>query len=259
MRVVTLDSPNWRPLSQRLLRAVPVDPSTLSELSDAPCKGMLPPFSQRWPALASVPWYPGWGDGATSNVGSGCATWDRIALMVGTSAAMRAVWQTRRIAIARQLWCYRVDAARVVMGGALSEGGNVIDWLRATLRLPEDPAALEQLMLDATPDQSGLTLLPFLAGERSPGWHGDARATFSGLNLHTSPAQIFVAGVGEILCQVVAVDDQHQRERARLVRVPDARVERQFLAIEAPVPLVELGVPAFRAFEDFGPVDGARY
>jgi gluconokinase len=173
---------------------VPIESSMLSDLSDKPCTGMLPEFARRWPALAHVPWFPGWGDGATSNVGSGCDSRDRIALMVGTSAAMRAVWQARRIVIPRPLWCYRVDANRVVMGGALSEGGNMIDWLRRTLRLPEDPDAAERLIQGVTPDQSGLTVLPFLAGERSPGWHGDARATFSGLNLHTGAAQIYHAG-----------------------------------------------------------------
>jgi gluconokinase len=114
--------------------------------------------------------------------------------MVGTSAAMRAVWPARRIVIPDQLWCYRVDASRVVMGGALSEGGNVIDWLRVTLRLPEEPGAVEKVMAGGVPDQSGLTILPFLAGERSPGWHGEAHATVTGLNLHTSAAQIYHAG-----------------------------------------------------------------
>ncbi len=177
-----------------ILRAIPIESGVLSELSDTPSTGMLPEFATRWPALAKAPWFPGWGDGATSNVGSGCVTKRQIAVMVGTSAAMRAVWPARQIVIPRQLWCYRADASRVVMGGALSEGGNLVDWLRATLRLPDDAGAAEKLIEHMSPDESGLTMLPFLAGERSPGWHADARAVFSGLSLHTSPAQIYRAG-----------------------------------------------------------------
>jgi gluconokinase len=114
--------------------------------------------------------------------------------MVGTSGAMRAVWRTKQVTIPPNLWCYRVDADRVVMGGALSNGGNLVDWLRATLRLPDDPAALEATLARVKPDQSGITVLPFLAGERSPGWHSEARATFSGLSLHTSADEVFRAG-----------------------------------------------------------------
>ena len=50
-------------------------------------------------------------------------------------------------------------------------------------------AALEEATIDTAlaavvPDSHGLTALPFLAGERSPGWRGDARAAVAG----TSPA-----------------------------------------------------------------------
>ena len=202
-----------------MLRAVPIEAGMLSELDDTPCTGMVPEFAGRWPALANVPWFPGWGDGATSNVGSGCVTKQQIAVMVGTSAAMRAVWPAKRIAIPHELWCYRVDSARVVMGGALSEGGNLVDWLRATLRLPDEPGAAEKLIADMLPDESGLTVLPFLAGERSPGWHADARATFSGLSLHTSAAQIYRAGHEAIAYRFALVYAALRREVRGVSRV----------------------------------------
>jgi gluconokinase len=105
------------------------------------------------------------------------------------------------------------------MGGALSEGGNLIDWLRTTLRLPEEPSAAEQLIKDMLPGDSGITVLPFLAGERSPGWHGDARATFSGLNLHTSPAQIYRAGHEAIAYQFALIYAALRREARAGARV----------------------------------------
>ena len=55
------------------------------------------------------------------------------------------------------------------MGGALSDGGNLIEWLRGTLRLPA-PGKTERLLSDMEPDSHGLTFLPLLAGERGPGW-----------------------------------------------------------------------------------------
>jgi gluconokinase len=89
-------------------------------------------------------------------------------------------------------WCYRVDERRVVIGGALNDGGSLFDWLRASLRLPAlataeaDVAALE-------PDAHGLSVLPFWAGERSPGWADDARGAIVGLRLHTRPVEILRA------------------------------------------------------------------
>jgi gluconokinase len=122
--------------------------------------------------------------------------------MVGTSGAMRTAWRADQFTIPPRLWCYRIDGARVVMGGALSNGGNLIQWLRATLDLSAQAHAptgapsfedLEQGIAAVEPDSHGLTLLPFLAGERSPDWAADATGTITGLRLHTRPIEILRA------------------------------------------------------------------
>jgi gluconokinase len=81
------------------------------------------------------------------------------------------------------------------MGGALSNGGLVFEWMKQTLRLEEDSAALEQEISQMAPDTHGLTLLPFLAGERSPGWNANARAVIAGLSSHHRPIDILRAGL----------------------------------------------------------------
>lgn len=83
------------------------------------------------------------------------------------------------------LWRYRVDASRSLVGGATSEGGNVVSWCRRTLALPTDDDALERALEAVPPDGHGLTALPFLAGERSPGWRADARGALAGISLAT--------------------------------------------------------------------------
>jgi gluconokinase len=85
-----------------------------------------------------------------------------------------------------------VDRQRALLGGATSEGGNVYAWLRQTLRLGE-PDAIERALAELPPDGHGLTVLPFLAGERSPGWAGDVKATITGLALSTTPMEILRA------------------------------------------------------------------
>ena len=156
-------------------------------------RGLRGPWAARWPALRAVPWFPAIGDGAAGNVGSDCVTPERIALNVGTSAALRLV-PAGTAPPPRGLWRYAVDRKTPLLGGATSEGGNVLAWCRGVLRLPDD-AALEDALVSRAPDAHGLTVLPFLAGERAPGWRGDKRGVIAGLSLHTDALDIVHAAL----------------------------------------------------------------
>jgi gluconokinase len=176
-----------------LLAAAGIAADTLPPIDDDPRPGLIAPWAERWPALARVPWYPAHGDGACSNVGSDCAGPGRIALNVGTSAALRVVRPERLGAPAATpdgLWRYRVDGRRALVGGATSEGGNVLAWCRKALALPVDDSALERALAAAPPDGHGLSALPFFAGERSPGWRPEARGAVTGLSLATDAVEI---------------------------------------------------------------------
>ncbi len=176
------------------LDALPVDEARLPDLSDEPRAGLLGKWARRWPALEGVPWFPAIGDGACSNVGSGCTGSDRLALMVGTSGAMRVLWKAESVEVPPGPWCYRADRQRFVMGGALSDGGNLVGWLRETLRLP-GPEETEELLARMRPDSHGLTFLPILNGERGPAWADRANGTISGLAMSNTPVEILRAAM----------------------------------------------------------------
>jgi gluconokinase len=161
---------------------------------DRPFRGLRPEFAARWPALARVPWLPALGDGACSNIGAGATGPERIALMIGTSGAMRVCLPSEAVAPPPGLWCYRVDRRRILLGGSLANGGSLYAWLTETLRLGS-PAETERALAAMTPDAHGLTVLPFLAGERSPGWVAGARAAIVGIGLATTPLDIVRAGL----------------------------------------------------------------
>jgi len=202
-----------------LLAALPVRIDQLSPLIDSHIqrRGLRPGFAARWPALSGVPWFPALGDGAAANIGSGCTTPARVALTVGTTSALRAVADHHVGHIPSGLWCYRVDGQRSLPGGALSEGGSIFAWMKATLRLG-DLSKMEPALARMEPDGHGLTVLPLLAGERSPGWKGNARGTLHGLSLATTPIDILHAGleavayriaiVFELLCQLLPSSPQ---------------------------------------------------
>ena len=146
-------------------------------------------FASRWPALAAARLVTIAGDGATNNIGAGCSTKDRIALMVGTSGAMRVVFAGEPpVELAPALWSYRVNRERVVVGGALSDGGGLIQWMTESLKLDREVLQSEVAALE--PDAHGLTVLPFWSGERSTGWSSDARGGILGLRQKTTPVEI---------------------------------------------------------------------
>lgn len=153
-------------------------------------------YAERWPQLSEARLFPAIGDGAANNAGAGCISKECIALMVGTSGAMRVVYQGEPPeTIPPELWCYRLDRERVVIGGALSDGGNLYSWLRNSLLSEFDAQSIEDELQRLEPDGHGLTVLPFWSGERSPGWSEHARGTIHGLSSATQPIEILQAAM----------------------------------------------------------------
>jgi gluconokinase len=142
---------------------------------------------------------PVWTDAACSNIGAGCVTADRAALMVGTSGALRVLYETERPQPKPGLFLYLVDRHRVVEGGALSDGGNLYDWLRRTL------ADSSGSLVGRDPTSHGLTFLPFLGGERSTGWNPDATGTIHGLTFATTPLDLRQAAYEGIAFRFAAI------------------------------------------------------
>ena len=164
--------------------------------------GLRPAWASRWPALRAVPWFPAVGDGAASNVGSDCTDPTRVALNVGTSAALRVITGSTAPP-PWGLWRYRLDRHASLIGGALSEGGNAYAWCRKVLRLDDDRTTEAGLARPA--DDHGLTVLPFFAGERAPGWRGERRAVLAGLTLDTTAVAIVRAVLEAVALRLALV------------------------------------------------------
>jgi gluconokinase len=161
---------------------------------DTPARRLGQEYAARWPVLAAVPWFPALGDGACANVGGGAIGPNRLALTLGTSGAMRMMTPEVGLPLPERLWMYRLDRERGVLGGALSNGGNVVAWLRRLL----GTGVSADVWHDAgklAPDAHGLTMLPFIAGERAPSWNAHAHGVIAGLTLATKEAGLLRAGM----------------------------------------------------------------
>jgi len=181
-----LYDPNRLDWDEETLTALGLERDRLPPVSDDPVAGVWPPV----------------GDGACSNLGTGCVTPDRAAVMVGTSAAARILRTERSVEPRPGLFLYRLDGGRFCEGGALSDGGNLHAWLLRTLA-GVDTAGIA----DRPPAAHGVRFLPFLGGERSLGWDPDRRGAIEGLTFATTAADIAQAALEGVCYQLADVLD----------------------------------------------------
>lgn len=153
-------------------------------------------YSSRWTVLSKAKIFPAIGDGAANNIGTGCTTKHRAALMIGTSGAARVLYKGQPpTRVPPELWCYRANREYVVTGGALSDGGNLHASIRRGVLPGVDDETLEHQLSEFEPDSHGLTVLPFWSGERSTGWYEDARGVIEGRTDKTTPIEILRAAM----------------------------------------------------------------
>ena len=196
-----------------LCRTCGVSRDQLSRIVDLDDPGAEPSaaIARRWPQLRHARWVPPAGDGAVNDLGAGCTTGGSTALMIGTSGALRQTWTAETSpAIPFGLWRYWLDRRRVVVGGALSNGGNLVAWLVQTLRT-DGVGRVESRLARLAPDAHRLTMLPFLAGERSPDYLPDARAAIVGLRLATTADEIVRAGLESVAYRFLFVLEELAR------------------------------------------------
>jgi gluconokinase len=170
---------------------------------DALQTGLSDTYANRWQVLQDVPFFLALGDGAVANVGSGAVDPQHMALTIGTTSALRIVKDIEQVPDG--LWRYLVCDGMPLVGGATSEGGNVYQWVVEELGLDAD--TLEKTLVNRVADSHGLTVLPLLAGERSPGWHSDASGTIHGIRRNTSKLDILQAQLEAVAIRLSLIAD----------------------------------------------------
>jgi gluconokinase len=183
-----------------LLAALSLDATSLPAISPAGASGTLTGSAAgRWPALASARWFVPWSDALCGNVGLGGLVGGPVALQIGTSGAIRAIVARPAPVLPDGLFGHRLADATALVGGQLSEGGGVAAAVARLLG--RSMASLESAAGKLAPAAHGLGALPYLAGERGPGYHATARGAFTGIGLATRPEEVFRA-----LLESIAID-----------------------------------------------------
>ncbi len=182
MRLSTLD---WDP---EALALAGVEPGQLPRLV---------PAKQR---LGDV--IVGAGDGPLANLGVGAVEPGVAACSIGTSGALRLMVEDPAVDRAGRIFCYALTPGRWTVGGAINNGGVVLEWLSETFHAP-----IEALLDEAAavpPGSEGLIMLPYLLSERAPHWSALPRGAYVGLS-HAHGRGHLVRAALEGVCQQLAL------------------------------------------------------
>lgn len=144
----------------------------------------------------------GAGDGPLANLGVGAVAPGVAACSIGTSGALRLMVSEPGLDRAGGIFCYALTPKRWVVGGAINNGGVVLEWLTHSLGAP-----IETLLEEAAavpPGSDGLIMLPYLLSERAPHWSALARGAYVGLS-HAHGRGHLVRAALEGVCQQLAL------------------------------------------------------
>jgi len=212
---------------------IPVDPSQ-NPISFSHDKNLEKshPYHIKLPELyqEGTVLYLGEGDGACANIGSKCTSFHRIAMTIGTSAAVRVCLpytinsKSSPITISKGLFCYRINSNYILVGGALTDGGSVVEWIQSLLQLQNFSSSssssdktikslgfyecmqqVQQLMKYQSNHKSKLIVIPFLSGERSTGFRAHATGCIFGVTRQTTPAKFVKACLEGVVLRLYAI------------------------------------------------------
>jgi gluconokinase len=185
-----------------------IEVEKLAEISGKPLSGISAPGLRDAQVFTAI------GDGAAGNLGCGADGAGRVAINLGTSGAVRIIESTpaNRGAIPAGLFRYVVDADRTVMGGAISNAGNLRRWCKRELRIAgaEEKALNRRAAADDT-----LNVLPFWVTERALTWPENLRGTIAGLTQSTTAAEIFRATTSATLYRLAEILSSIESSRGR--------------------------------------------
>jgi gluconokinase len=144
----------------------------------------------------------GGSDGGLANLGAGVLTPGSSVVTVGTSGALRRAVAEPLLDSRARTWCYRLSRNHLFAGGAINNAGLLLEWLRESFYDEfEREAGFEALFSEAAsvpPGADGLTVLPYLTGERSPHWRSDLEFTLHSARLQHTRAHIARAALESI-------------------------------------------------------------
>ena len=170
----------------------------------------------------------GGSDGPLANLGSGAVQPGVASCTIGTSGAVRVVVDRPVVDPLGRVFCYALAPGRWVVGGAVNNGGVVLEWAGDALAPDLGPDAQEQLLelaASVPAGSGGLLMLPYLLGERAPHWSSVPQGAYVGLSRVHRREHLVRAAVEGVCLQLALV---LQSMRAAGLEVKEIRASGGF-------------------------------
>lgn len=172
---------------------------------------LTPAAASRLGLVSGIPVIAGGVDAAMATLAAGVTRDGQHVAMIGSSMCWGYI--TREVDARRGLVCmpyvYGSSEERYVFGGAITAGASVT-WFRNAMAQAEGASAasrgadlhdvLEAEARAVAPGSEGVVFLPYLMGERSPIWDGEASGAYVGLNLYHGRAHLYRAVLEGVAC-----------------------------------------------------------
>jgi len=194
------------------LRLAGIGPERLPELVPPTTRlpGLSPAIADRLGLPPATPVIAGAGDGPLANLGLGAVHPGVAACSIGTSGALRVTVERPAVDPHGGVFCYLLTEDRWVVGGAINNGGIVLEWAGNALApdLGDHPVeALLDLAGRVPPGSGGLLMLPYLLGERAPHWSGLPLGAYIGLTREHRREHLIRAAIEGVCLQLALVLD----------------------------------------------------
>ncbi|RYY18942.1 MAG: gluconokinase, partial [Sphingobacteriaceae bacterium] len=152
-------------------------------------------------------WVIGANDGCLANLGSGANQVGIVALTIGTSGAVRIASNKPLYNFKAMTFNYLLDEKTYICGGAINNGGLVLNWLLANFMSiktasAQDYEKLFALIQTVPAGSNGLIFLPYLTGERAPLWDSNSCGVFFGIKTEHTQAHFLRAAL-EGVCYAI--------------------------------------------------------
>jgi gluconokinase len=156
-------------------------------------------------------------DGPLANLGVGAVRPGVAAVSIGTSGALRVMVEEPATDPAGRVFCYALTPGRWAVGGAINNGGVVLQWAGEALAPELDTDELLDLAAQVPAGSEGLIMLPYLLSERAPHWSALPRGAYVGLTRAHGRGHLIRAAV-EGVCQQLALVLASVRDAGNEVR-----------------------------------------
>ena len=217
-------------------------------------------FASKVDIPSSVEVFAGVSDASANQVGVGSISNDTVAINLGTSAAVRFLTENPVFDDSKmRFFLYYAGNKRYLAGGAVNNGGIVVDWFLKRLGQLESEYAsytgqslyevINTLATSSPPGANGVIALPFLlGGERFPIRRPEAKAVFYGLQFHNTKSDILRSLLEGVVFTLKMIYDALSQKglKAKSVRVggggSSIPVWRQIIADVFQLPVFKMDI-----------------